>query len=386
MRDKIRIVKKLNNAGITLVEVIAAMAILAIVVVPFVHSFVTAAQTNKKAREQYYATTIAEDIMELWENVNLGNEIAYIQGLVPEGGANPVTENSGKYTINMGSDILAGYVGESFVNDGYSAEIVLDPSEYSAINSKQVADIITFDSKTDGIYMMSEGYDDAEIKKIAKSAGKSETTVKSGTTRDITINVSPNTLHGVKFVKVSVKIVYHYGTMDVPMPSVMIYNNTVKEGAEVSDLKNVYLLYTPLDDIICHENIYVYNDADVEFNLFLLRQNGTTSFKVPVSLVDDNSTSEDPRIKIRTNLFNEPNFYDADKAFNVASDMRLDVTYKPRKDSSMDYADDKISICTPEGLTLKGTYSGESRIYKMKVIVSKDGNNLVDISGAKINK
>lgn len=57
--------QKLNrNAGFSLVELLIAVIILAIIVVPMLHGFVTSARMNGKARVAQRATTVAQDIME----------------------------------------------------------------------------------------------------------------------------------------------------------------------------------------------------------------------------------------------------------------------------------------------------------------------------------
>ena len=59
--------KQLNNEGFSLVELLIAIVILSIIVVPLLHSFVTSARTNAKSRSTMHATAIAEDIMEMFE-------------------------------------------------------------------------------------------------------------------------------------------------------------------------------------------------------------------------------------------------------------------------------------------------------------------------------
>lgn len=53
-----------DNRGITLVELIVSIAILAIIVLPFLNAFVTATKTNVKARNKMNATHLATNIME----------------------------------------------------------------------------------------------------------------------------------------------------------------------------------------------------------------------------------------------------------------------------------------------------------------------------------
>lgn len=53
-----------KNAGFSLVELLIAVIILAIIVVPLLHGFVTSARMNGKARQTQRAITVAQDIME----------------------------------------------------------------------------------------------------------------------------------------------------------------------------------------------------------------------------------------------------------------------------------------------------------------------------------
>ena len=57
--------RKLKNddRGVTLVEIIVSIAILAIIVLPFLNAFVTATKTNVKAKNEMNATHLATNIM-----------------------------------------------------------------------------------------------------------------------------------------------------------------------------------------------------------------------------------------------------------------------------------------------------------------------------------
>ncbi|MDE7253289.1 MAG: type II secretion system GspH family protein [Acetatifactor sp.] len=65
--------KKLNHRGMTLVEVIVAMAILAVVIVPTLHIFASTSGTNFRAKQRQRATTVAESTMEALKAYSLDN-------------------------------------------------------------------------------------------------------------------------------------------------------------------------------------------------------------------------------------------------------------------------------------------------------------------------
>ena len=60
MRDK----RRINNKGMSLVELMIAITILAIITVPLLHAFVSSARINRKAKQTQRLTTIGQDIME----------------------------------------------------------------------------------------------------------------------------------------------------------------------------------------------------------------------------------------------------------------------------------------------------------------------------------
>ena len=61
--------RKRKNSGFTLVEVLIAVAILAVISIPVLQSFVSVAQVNSKSRRRRTATTIAGNRMEACKGV-----------------------------------------------------------------------------------------------------------------------------------------------------------------------------------------------------------------------------------------------------------------------------------------------------------------------------
>lgn len=427
-KNKIQKLNKLNNKGVTLVEIIVAMAILAVVVVPFVHSFVTAANTNRKSRETLNGTTIAEDIMELFEDANVQNETANIKsiidakvaaGLDVADAGSVSSDANGVYTIEMGSDVLAEYIGESFVNDGYSAKVVLDPcnvatkddgtledGRYKDVNVTQgnLASITNINGKTSGLFSMKKNADEAEFDLIeADGNGGKLDDIKANTKRTIKIDIMHNGTHaptGIEFVKVRVTINYEYGGKTYTSQSV-VYDNTVDISQQAYPLENIFFIYTPIYNN--KDSIIVNNDHNVQVSLYLIHEesnNGDinySSYKVPITIVENQASTDvelssyKASVRIFTNLYKESALTDIDSYFSYSLDstkVNYSITYYPSTSSSI-YTND-FAICnrildirSADGRYLFGNAVTKNRIYDMEVTVYKNGRKVIDISGTK---
>lgn len=78
--------KHINNKGLSLVELLIAVVILAVIVVPLLHAFVTSARINAKSKKELRETAAAQDIMEGLKAYSV-EDLAY-QFNYPNGGIN----------------------------------------------------------------------------------------------------------------------------------------------------------------------------------------------------------------------------------------------------------------------------------------------------------
>lgn len=101
---------KAANAGFSLVELLIAVTILAIIVIPLLHMFVTSTRINVKSRQTLRATTVAQDIMEGLKAYNL--EEVRTQFSLPDGSISSdyFYPTEGFYIVN--SSMIQGGVRE----------------------------------------------------------------------------------------------------------------------------------------------------------------------------------------------------------------------------------------------------------------------------------
>ena len=134
--------RQLNNEGFSLIELLIAIVILAIIVVPLLHSFVTSARTNAKSRNTMHATAIAEDVMEQFEAHTLEEMADTYEAVTPT-----------DFTNNVQRDVSLDVDGDGAAEDGiwqytfrdekttsgtYDVVVTLDPNGYTALNEKDI--------------------------------------------------------------------------------------------------------------------------------------------------------------------------------------------------------------------------------------------------------
>lgn len=186
-----------SNAGFSLVELLIAVTILAIIVIPLLHMFVTSTRINVKSRQTLRATTVAQDIMEGLKAYTL--EEVRTQ-FTPADGVSPGSyffPSDGFYIVNssliqsgvreiteLGPDISGEevyYFGiENLKMQGgeYDALIKLDASTYGeksiegAVKSGAATDSSSHDRELNGAFY-------AEIGSVAETHGGGDATDSS---------------------------------------------------------------------------------------------------------------------------------------------------------------------------------------------------------------
>lgn len=317
-----------DNSGFTLVELLIAIVILAIIVVPLLHTFVSASRTNLKARTQLRVTTAAQDIMEglkadtieeLSQQFNypavdfhvikrslIGGNIREVlkttdaMGIVTydpvkrygEGGAltkadvtaSTYSENGGLDHEFIGSDGDTGYYyftmeDVTLQSATFDALVELDATRYRSggtatelHNDKDVVDIMEMSNVFDAFYVEEE----AEVDRVLQYMNiiQSEYTItRADLLRTITIEVTQSLVGSDTVTKA--EITYHYkasraGYSDYeytsPDEQIFFDNSSSKR-----DLQDIYLFYFPIYESSGDEIIFI-NDDKVPLTLHISKQ------------------------------------------------------------------------------------------------------------------
>lgn len=137
--------RKLNNAGLTLVELLIAMFILAIVVTPILKNFVSSAKVNNKSRHTMNATELCETLMEEFESRKVSEMVDILVNDYGYGAPVVDATYDNIYSVTGVETLLSG--------TEYEVKITLNGHDtYETLNQQKVYDIQNFAGGTNAIY------------------------------------------------------------------------------------------------------------------------------------------------------------------------------------------------------------------------------------------
>ena len=339
---------KMNNRGVTLIELLVAISILSIVAGGFYSCFVLAAKINAKAKLAHKATSLAQNIL---ENIkaedmdSLMQQIAYPMVTVTDesGIASDITNfrlvsQSGYdvnanvmrfaekelYAISTDGGITASYNSAvdtyhfclrniKMENTCFDALVTVKAPEETSIGSKDMVHIPSMDSNYDAVISNAAVYD-REAVSYFESKGVYDALSPSDITRTITVEIDEDVkLSGA--IGYQVDATYRYDCQDEMYEVTdMVFSN---EENMSRTLRNVFVFFNPHFEWIdtgWTENIVVKNMDDYETDLYLIKQQPTDdeaalgqelskSYSVKVSVNEGNADGLDASsVDIKTNL------------------------------------------------------------------------------------
>lgn len=411
--------KKRGNQGFSLIEVLVAMTILAIVSLFILKTFANSAQINSKARRIENANTAASDISENFKSLSieqLKDMEGYTYKRFDKNGVELVStapvSSTDKYVFNLKD--YKGINGEKF-----NVEVTLDPSQYSddtdsgegkvTANNINSVEAYSFDSinSEDNILIRDEIYKwdewarealgQSDITNIIKTVTiKTEiagTGVIDGSVYNQTVSgtVTYSLKDGETILANVEKTLFSTGSKSVVL--------NAKDGKVTP--KNVYIMYLPYDtksitsvpdetgayygsDNINIEYVYPTGAGSAEFgncNVYLAQQNvkstnsGVDNYKVyinrkNVSVKVNNGDMVFNNTKGTLNLS-----YGGDNGkVNIYSNIYKWNEYGAPAGSTVN-----------NGIMQNMAVNGTAALYKMTIKVTLDGKEITSVSTTKIN-
>lgn len=358
-----------QNKGFTLVEVLIAMTILAIIVVPLLHAFVTSSRTNAKAKQLMKATTLAQNVMEelkansieeIARQFNSSSERTYTTNKSLTGMAKTFWESqavtSGTNTVltpvvtsdkaeaakpatssirdiagsTTGPGNFVGQDGEyhfflkEVTRESAKFDIAVELKLNAASGTKQLTQINAMNQADCGYYAEEKVTDNAVASFINLNNGftqdpeyvgaLNQTNIYSLFDRTITIDIADSNGNQT----VSVRYDYEMDLGYVPREdrfyseTITIFDNYLTD----EKLKAVYLYYHPLYE--SEDTIYIVNNDNLDVDVYLIKMFqtqgvlGNTSdanyFPVVELQESEKSTSGVSHATICTNIKNKDSF------------------------------------------------------------------------------
>lgn len=351
---------KLNNRGLSLVELLVAVTILAVITVPMLHMFVTSGKINAKSRVTLRATFLAQDVLEslkayhveeLQDQFNGRADFVLVDRTLLDGAAlsEDITQEKNDNGADADGNPKPGLYYFTMKNvhmekswfdvrikvdaRGYTEGTTVTPAHEKLPNSSNVAYITSMNKDTDASYQQKQQLEVDVFKEVRNELGLPagedvdyDTPGLECLNRKITVYFKDGSVDADGNQKTEAKIGYEYtfrynsgAAFTVTIPS------TPEDGVYANPCGNFtggnfYLFYDPLyelpagtkDEIVfeCTEtgglsafsaehplNIYIAKQTDKELNdTQLYTSEMTYQAKVNVKGLDKE------KFRIRTNL------------------------------------------------------------------------------------
>ena len=292
---------KKDNKGFTLLELLVAVTILAIIIVPMLRSFVSSYRVNARSRQTMRATTLAQNEMEIFEKEkieDLLDDTKFDYTVKEPNESDP--DDPGIYEFTR-----SGIINDDSGKQMFDVVVKLDPERvsasdlYYAQNTQDVLFMNTISGIDSGSYIqrvrndVNENGEDEEVYKLYVTrqhpegvAGTKWDTDKFARElkRKITIKIEQEDQGGYKTTVAKVRYDYEidhvYGIVPQEYEKYttkdrVFFNNsqTLDEDGNPVELKSLYLFYAPRYDTPHVDEIIVENENKLPVNVYIIRQN-----------------------------------------------------------------------------------------------------------------
>lgn len=352
---------KQDNRGATLIEILVAMAILAICALPLFKSLILSAQTNVKAREHLSATTAAESVIEEMKADGMEKFLQKNQGNKDITDVEKITE----------AGAVTGYcfTYPDYEVDGKGYEVKVEVRPYrntdegaKDYNSKEISDLYRMDLRTDGIYVQDEKTMANDFVKLV-SEGTFEASQRDTVLSGLDIEYSYMVGGGSDVQTLDQSVIYSYNDTLVGEHETILYDGSHADGK----LKNLYICFIPNKS----NTITIVNKGDYPLTVYLIKQ-GTSKAKVKVNMIGNTPITQlgekedadfNKGVRIRTNLTSE----DEAEYHYISGSLDTPLTAGQLQENF--------------GLKELDGAKVQTRLYDIDITVSRNGKEITTLSG-----
>jgi len=408
-----------NNAGFSLLEVLVAIIILAVVSIPLLYGFVTSAKTNGEAKILMRATESAENMMEIFELQTM-EELGIRYSASSMNTVSVDADGKYEFTIKNTGDFPIA------MPDGYYMTVSADPTMYPNANSLNLSDMQTVSATDSAVYSMSTKLDESVYEKYSLLNDEAHETspgsygdmdedyFKKNLIRIIEVDVTKKGEdvdaegNAVDLVTVDVRVTYdlknYAGVLPVDQKRYEalereLFNNiTTKEP-----LNSVFVLYQPrylAAMMVRGDKVVVNNPDNIEANLFVVAQRGaadegylsqylSTTSGLELTIAENPSASGFPSdteaaMTLFTNLNSGAPYSSSDPNYG---EMKCALTYQNTTGSLKANNEIAKTILHAKDLDGKALDNSQTktRIYKLiTTVYNGNGDKVVELDGTKL--
>lgn len=319
-KRKLNSVNPIDNGGFSLIEVIIAMAILALISLPLINYFLDSLQQSARMAKRQRATITAQELTEtiksadflIKENVGPGGVVTYTLENLPTGlTVTSIDDSDFDQGTGRGKYVVYGSNGQFDVEITVNADPALNNSDRYLISG--------IDSDTDLLLLERSQQDEALIYFLAANAefcaqnpGQvllSQDTIKNNMTRTIHVDVTKNPTD----YTVQAYYIYSCAGLKGAGSAALTFQSSYLTNEKIADLSNIYLLYDCLangsggvkDDTVVLTVPGTGEAANLKLGIYLIAQNLTTATNsYTMQITGCNSSDINTRLYFYTNFRN----------------------------------------------------------------------------------
>ncbi|MGN0342126.1 MAG: prepilin-type N-terminal cleavage/methylation domain-containing protein [Roseburia sp.] len=352
--------KKNKNAGFSLIEVLIAMAIFTVCLVPLLRSFVVVSSTNAKSRQILNASTVAENII---EEIKAEGVTSYVSGISPSGYVNIDGVDFPAYTVT--------YNNRTYDGKTYKAEVTLTPSNETyndggtekSLNTQDTAELYTMSNKTDAFYVEeTNALNSVALDYVQAHPDKTVSEVVKNIETEYTFTISD--VGGVQSVVQTVTRDYNGVNLSAETKSIF---SSLQTGNE---LKSLYIFYVPASSG-GKEQFIIDNRDNYPVDVYIVQQSSIIR-DASLTILETGRTSVDAPTTIRTNM-DYADFDDVTYQYGGSTFLRMSKTQ----------AEDAFGFHTLG--VIEEMDGKDARLYNIEAhVYDVNGNELTSLTGTAL--